>query len=89
MLSYNSQRVDFFVSHFPQRLRKTLLMNQTFLSHLPVPRLRTWLPSAIGVRVVPDTRTASSDPPVQATYAAKERPSTVWSRGTLCAAVEG
>ena len=63
-------------------------MSLTSLSRLPVPRLWTSPPSANKVRVVPGTRTASSHAPVPATSAAAERPSTVWSPGTLCAAAD-
>lgn len=80
--------VNVCVAWFPQRPKQTLSMSLTSLSRLPVPRLWTSPPSANKVRVDPDIQTASSHAPVLATSAAVERPSTIWSPGTLCAAVD-
>lgn len=63
-------------------------MSLTSLSRPPVPRLKTSLPFAIRARVDPDTRPASSRAPELVTSAAVETPSTAWSRGTVCAAVD-
>lgn len=76
------------VASSPQRPKETLSMSLTSHSRPPVPRLRTSLPFAIKVRVVPDTQPASSRAPVPATSVAVETPSTAWSRGTVCAAVD-
>ncbi len=87
MYSLDCSAVNFYVALFPQRPEETLSMSLTYRSRLPGPHLRTSMPFVITARVVPDTPTASSPPLVSVISAASERPSTVWSRGTLCAAV--
>lgn len=73
---------------FPQTPMSSLWMNQMSLSHLPVPLFTTWLPFATRVMVDPDTRLTSSQALDSVTFAAVEVPSTVWSHGSVCAAVD-
>ncbi|KAM3596113.1 uncharacterized protein V6R79_008319 [Siganus canaliculatus] len=87
LISYAKDHPSALTSLTASRPKETFSVNLMCLSHLLVPRFTTCLPFAIMVRAVPSTQTASSHAQASVIYGDVGMPSTVLSRGSLCAAV--